>query len=170
MFRRRFLCITGRVAAKTTVERNGVVFTDKQRYGELVKRGAPPSPKVRNTACAFAVGGAFCVAAEGVKALLASFVADESAVSKWVTIIMIFIGCALTAVGLYDDMAKFAGAGTLVPITGFANAVVSPAIEFKTEGFVTGTSVKMFTIAGPVIVFGVAASVVYGIILALFGG
>lgn len=135
----------------------------------MVKRGSPPSPKLKDLLCAFAVGGAFCVAAEGVKALLASFVADESAVSKWVTIIMIFVGCALTAVGLYDDMAKFAGAGTLVPITGFANAVTSPAMEYRREGLVTGTAVGMFSIAGPVIVFGVAASVVYGVIVYAFG-
>jgi stage V sporulation protein AC len=144
-------------------------FTDKQRYGELVRRGSPPSPKVKNTLCAFAVGGALCAAAEGVRALLASFIADESAVSKWVTIIMIFAGCALTAAGLYDDMAKFAGAGTLVPITGFANAVTSPAMEYRREGIVTGTAVGMFSIAGPVIVFGVAASVVYGVIIYAFG-
>ncbi|MBQ6553263.1 MAG: SpoVA/SpoVAEb family sporulation membrane protein [Clostridia bacterium] len=144
-------------------------FTDKQRYGELVKRGSPPSPKVKNTLCAFAVGGALCAAAEGVKTLLSSFIADESAVSKWVTIIMIFAGCALTAAGLYDDMAKFAGAGTLVPITGFANAVTSPAMEYRREGIVTGTAVGMFSIAGPVIVFGVGASVVYGVIIYAFG-
>ena len=76
----------------------------------------------------------------------------------------------LTGLGVYDDIAKFAGAGTLVPITGFANAVVSPAIEFKAEGFVTGMAAKMFLIAGPVIVYGTAASVIYGLILAIFGG
>ena len=135
----------------------------------MVKRGSPPSPKLKNLLCAFAVGGAFCVAAEGVKALLASFIPNESDVSKWVTIIMIFIGCALTAVGLYDDMAKFAGAGSLVPITGFANAVAAPAIEYKTEGWVTGLAVKIFTIAGPVLVYGLLASVVYGGILCLIG-
>ncbi len=144
-------------------------FTDKQRYGELVRRGSPPSPKVKNTLCAFAVGGALCAAAEGVKTLLSSFIADESAVSKWVTIIMIFVGCALTAAGLYDDMAKFAGAGTLVPITGFANAVAAPALEFKSEGFITGTAVKMFIVAGPVIVYGITASVIYGAVLMAFG-
>ena len=79
------------------------------------------------------------------------------------------LGQALTGLGVYDDLARFAGAGSLVPITGFANAVVSPALEFKTEGLVTGTAVKIFTIAGPVIVYGIGASVIYGLILAVFG-
>ena len=81
-----------------------------------------------------------------------------------------FLSAVLTGLSVYDDIAKFAGAGTLVPITGFANAVVSPAIEFKAEGFVTGMAAKMFLIAGPVIVYGTAASVIYGLILAIFGG
>ncbi|MBR5941785.1 MAG: SpoVA/SpoVAEb family sporulation membrane protein [Clostridia bacterium] len=146
-----------------------MVFTDKESYGELVKRGSPPSPKVKNTAFAFLFGGAFCVLAEGVKALLSSAVADESAVGKWVTVVMIALGCALTALGLYDKLARFGGAGTLVPITGFANAVTSPAMEYRREGLVTGTAVGMFSIAGPVIVFGVSASVVYGLIIYAFG-
>ena len=81
----------------------------------------------------------------------------------------VFLGALLTGLGVYDDLARFAGAGSLVPITGFANAVVSPALEFKTEGLVTGTAVKVFTIAGPVIVYGIGASVIYGLILAVFG-
>ena len=84
------------------------------------------------------------------------------------SIILVLVGALLTGVGVYDNIAKFAGAGTLVPITGFANSVVSPALEFKTEGYITGTAAKMFIIAGPVIVFGVASSIVYGIILVLF--
>ena len=80
---------------------------------------------------------------------------------------LVFLGALLTGLGVYDDMAKIGGAGTLVPITGFANAVVSPALEFKTEGYVTGTAAKMFIIAGPVIVFGVSASIVYGLVLCL---
>ncbi len=80
-----------------------------------------------------------------------------------------FLGALLTGLGLYDDIARFAGAGSLVPITGFANSVVSPALEFKTEGYVTGLAVKIFTIAGPVIVFGISASVIYGLILCILG-
>ena len=82
---------------------------------------------------------------------------------------MVFLGALLTGLGVYDDLARFGGGGTLVPITGFANAVVSPALEYKAEGFITGMAVKMFTIAGPVIVFGISASVVYGLVLVLLG-
>ena len=146
-----------------------MVFTDKQCYGELVKRSSPPSPKVKNLLLAFAFGGAFCLLAEGVKAALSYAIADESALSKWVTVVMIALGCALTALGFYDDLAKRAGAGTLVPITGFANAVTSPAMEYRREGLVTGTAVGMFSIAGPVIVFGISASVVYGLVIYAFG-
>ena len=146
-----------------------MVFTDKESYGKLVKRGSPPSPKVKNTLLAFLFGGTLCVLAEGVKAALAAGINDEAAVAKWVTIIMIALGCTLTAFGFYDDLARFAGAGTLVPITGFANAVTSPAMEYRREGLVTGTAVGMFSIAGPVIVFGISASVVYGLIIYAFG-
>ena len=93
--------------------------------------------------------------------------AQEDA-STWTAITLVFLSALFTGLGLYHKLARFAGAGTLVPITGFANAVAAPAIDFKTEGLITGTAVKMFTIAGPVIVFGTAASAVYGIILMLF--
>lgn len=142
---------------------------DKTEYGKMVKRSSPPSPKLKNLLCAFAVGGSFCVLAEGVKALLSGAVADEKTLSAWVTVIMIALGCTLTALGLYDSLAKFAGAGSLVPITGFANAVTSPAMEYRREGIVTGTAVGMFSIAGPVIVFGIAASIIYGLIVYVFG-
>ena len=85
------------------------------------------------------------------------------------SITLVFLGALLTGLGIYDRLAKFAGGGTLVPITGFANSVVAPALEFKTEGFITGTAAKMFIISGPVIVYGIAASVVYGIILWIIG-
>ena len=94
---------------------------------------------------------------------------DEESAAAAESISLVFLGALLTGLGLYDTIAKRAGAGTLVPITGFANSVVAPALEFKTEGFITGTAVKMFSIAGPVIVFGVSASVVYGLILCLIG-
>ena len=83
---------------------------------------------------------------------------------------LVFLGALLTGLGVYDDIAKLAGAGTLVPITGFANSVVAPALEFKTEGFIAGTAAKMFIIAGPVIVYGISSSVIYGLLLVLFGG
>ena len=96
--------------------------------------------------------------------LYAMGIADESVRACAVSVTLIFLGVLLTGIGVYDDIARFAGAGTLVPITGFANSVASPAIEFKTEGYITGTAAKMFVIAGPVIVFGVSASIIYGII------
>ena len=94
---------------------------------------------------------------------------DRDAAGTAVSLTLVFLGALLTGLGVYDDIARFAGAGTLVPITGFANSVVAPALEFKREGYITGTAVKMFTIAGPVIVFGVSASIVYGLALVLFG-
>ncbi len=144
-------------------------MTSKE-YNRYVSRLAEPSPVGRDLLGAFSVGGLLCVLAQlaqnGWKA--AGLPDDAAATAASVT--MIFLSAVLTAMSVYDDIARFAGAGTIVPITGFANAVVSPAMEFRSEGLVTGTAVKMFTIAGPVIVFGVLSSVVYGIILALFGG
>lgn len=140
-------------------------------YNRYVENISPKSPILKDCLNAFWIGGLICVLGQ----LLLNFYGKSLGLSETdagaaTSVTLIFLSALLTGFGLYGKIAKHAGAGTLVPITGFANAVVSPAIEFKTEGFVTGTSVKMFTIAGPVIVFGVAASVVYGIILTLFGG
>ena len=141
-----------------------------QEYRAYVKRLEPRSPMGKNTALAFVTGGAICVLGQlltdGYGAL--GYPAEEAGTLTSVTLVA--LSALLTALGLYHRLARFAGAGTLVPITGFANAVVSPAVDFRAEGLVTGTAVKMFTIAGPVIVFGVAASVVYGLVLALLGG
>lgn len=134
-----------------------------------MKKHIPPSKKLRNCLFAFLIGGAFCVFAEGVKSLLARSITDEKVLSSWVTVIMIAIGVLLTAVGIYDRLAKLAGAGSLIPITGFANAVSSPAIEYRREGIITGTAVGMFSIAGPVIVFGISAAIIYGLIIYTFG-
>lgn len=135
----------------------------------MVKRSSPPSPKLKNFVCSFLVGGTFCVFAEGVKTLLSGVISDEKALASLVMIIMIALGCTLTALGLYDSIAKFAGTGSLVPITGFANAVTSPAMEYRREGIVKGTAVGMFSIAGPVIVFGITSGIVYGLIIYAFG-
>lgn len=143
--------------------------TDKNTYAQLVKKHAPPSKKLRNCLLAFLIGGAFCVFAESVKSLLARSITDEKVLSSWVTVIMIAVGVLLTALGIYDRLAKFAGAGSLVPITGFANAVSSPSIEYRREGIITGTTVGMFSIAGPVIVFGISAAIIYGLIIYAFG-
>ena len=140
-----------------------------KEYQALVKRMAPPSPIVRDTALAFLVGGGICVVGQlilnGWGEL--GLAKDDAATATSVT--LVFLSVLATALGLYHRLARYAGAGTLVPITGFANAVASPAIDFRAEGLITGTAVKMFTVAGPVIVFGTAASAVYGLVLWLGG-
>jgi stage V sporulation protein AC len=138
-------------------------------YNEYIKQKSPDSPLWADLLKAFVVGGLICCVGQGLAQLYEHFglLTEEAASATSIT--LVFLGALLTGLGLYDNMAKFAGAGTLVPITGFANAVVSPALEFKSEGFVTGMAAKIFAIAGPVIVFGISASVVYGIILVLFG-
>jgi len=140
-----------------------------EQYGEYVKKKSPPSPLVKNMLKAFLVGGLICCLGQGIGAICQSFGMNERDSASAVSILLILLSALLTGFGLYDDIAKFAGAGTLVPITGFANSVVSPALEFKTEGIVAGLAAKMFIIAGPVIVFGISASVVYGMILVLLG-
>ena len=139
----------------------------KEEYRQLYEGLSPPSPSWRNVPAAFLVGGVICTMAQLFKSFYTSRGFAESDVSTLVSMTMVFIGVALTAVGLFDKLARFAGAGTLVPITGFANSVAAPALEFKTEGVILGTCVKMFTIAGPVLVFGITASVLYGLFLVL---
>lgn len=138
-----------------------------QEYGEYAKTHAPRSDSRGNMLRAFVSGGAICCVGQLFTELYSNFLQDESLTGAAVSVTLIFIGVLLTGLGIYDDMARFAGAGTLVPITGFANSVAAPAIEFKTEGFITGTAAKMFAIAGPVIVYGVGSSVLYGLILCL---
>ena len=140
----------------------------KQEYAEYVKEKMPKSPLWKDVLKAFVIGGLICCVGQGLHTLYAYWGAAEEDAGTWTTITMVFIGAFLTGVGVYDRIARHAGAGTLVPVTGFANSVVSPALEFKTEGFITGMAAKIFTIAGPVIVFGIAASVIYGVILMLF--
>ena len=132
-------------------------------YNAYVKKLAPKSKTPINCLKAFVVGGAICALGQVFLNFYSKHMtADLAGTATSVT--LIFISALLTGFSVYDDIAKHAGAGTLVPITGFANAVVSPAMEFKTEGFVLGMAAKMFTIAGPVIVYGTVASVVYGIL------
>ena len=138
-----------------------------QDYGKLVNEKSKPSPMGKNIVWAFLVGGAICTIGQGLMNLYQKYGLDKEQAGTAVSVTLIFAAALLTGLGLFDKLAKHAGAGTLVPITGFANAVVSPAIDFKSEGFVTGMAAKMFTVAGPVIVFGVAASVVYGVVLML---
>ena len=136
----------------------------KQRYNKMVQKASKPSPKLKNFIWAYAVGGIICVIGQLLNEMYTGLDLPEKVVKMAVPSTLIFIASLLTGIGIFDKIAKHAGAGTLVPITGFSNAVTSSAIEFKNEGFVLGVGSKMFTIAGPVIVYGTVASVIYGVI------
>ena len=138
-------------------------MTEKE-YGKLIKRMAPKSPIGKDCLKAFLVGGFICTLGQLFMNGYTALGLEKEGASTATCITLIFLSALLTGLSLYDDIAKHAGAGTLVPITGFANAIAAPAIEFKTEGFILGVGAKMFTIAGPVIVYGISASVVYGLI------
>lgn len=140
------------------------MLPDKQKYSEMVKKASPPSPKIKDFIWAFCVGGAICVIGQLFNELYTSLELSEKVTKMAVPVTIIFLTAIITGIGWFDKIAKHAGAGTLVPITGFANAVVSPAIEFKNEGWILGVGAKIFTIAGPVIMYGTIASVVYGLI------
>ena len=138
---------------------------DKKTYARYVEARAPRSPLVKNCVHAFLVGGGICLFAEGVIQLLMwlCHLSREDA-GAWSSILLVLIAVTLTAVGVFDKIAKFAGGGTLLPITGFANAVASPAIDSRAEGLVLGVGAKIFTVAGPVLLYGTAAGVIYGVI------
>ena len=138
-----------------------------KEYDALVRQLSPRSPIGKDTALAFVIGGAICTVGQLISAGWQSLGMTQADVSAATSVTLVFLSVLATSLGLYHRLARYAGAGTLVPITGFANAVASPAIDFRAEGVITGTAVKMFTVAGPVIVFGTAASVVYGVILCL---
>lgn len=141
----------------------------KKEYDKMVKKASPNSPIVKNTIFAFLIGGAICCIAQYFRSFFTDFVQlDQEQAGTATSVVMVFLGVLFTALGLYEKLAKYGGAGTLVPITGFANAVSSPAIEFRAEGIITGVCAKMFTIAGPVLVASTVASVVYGLILLFF--
>ena len=140
------------------------MLPDKQKYSEMTKKASPPSPKIKDFIWAFCVGGAICVIGQLFNEFYTNMELSEKAVKMAVPISIIFLAALITGIGWFDKIAKHAGAGTLVPITGFANAVVSPAIEFKNEGWILGVGAKIFTIAGPVIMYGTIASVIYGVI------
>ena len=140
-----------------------------QQYNQYVSNKAQPSPLWKDCLWAFCVGGAICAGGQGLMALYQSFGASKDDAGTWVSITLIFLASLLTGLGVFDNIAKRAGAGTLVPITGLSHAMVSPALEFKSEGFVTGTGAKLFTVAGPVLAYGISASVIYGIILYIVG-
>ena len=138
-----------------------------QQYAEYVMRKSPTSPLWGDLLRAFLIGGAICALGQVITELWVMSGLPRADAGTACSMTLVFLGALCTGLGVYDDAAKFGGAGTLVPITGFANAVVSPALEFKSEGYITGTAAKMFIIAGPVIVFGTCASIIYGLILCL---
>jgi stage V sporulation protein AC len=137
-------------------------------YAEMVKKASPPSPSWFSIPMAFLMGGLICTAGEGLINLYQFWGMEKDVAYMASTVTLIFIAALLTGLNVYDDIANFGGAGTLVPVTGFANAVASPALEFKSEGFVLGVGAKLFAIAGPVIVYGLSAGVVYGLIIYIF--
>ena len=140
-----------------------------QEYSRYVEQKAKPSPIWKNLTWAFCTGGLICTGGQALLNLYRGCGLSEGDAGTAVSVTIIFLAALFTGLGWFDRLAKHAGAGTLVPITGFANAVVSPAIDFRSEGFVTGMAAKMFLIAGPVIVFGTLASVIYGVVLVLLG-
>lgn len=143
---------------------------DAKAYQQRVNERIPRSRTLQSCLRAFWTGGLICCVGQGIgDALRALFVLTAEEVAAWTAILLVFLGALLTALGVYDRIGKYAGAGSVVPITGFANTMVAPAIEFRQEGLVTGVGAKMFSIAGPVIVFGVSASVLAGLLSLLFG-
>lgn len=137
-------------------------------YDKFVQARAAKSPVVKNCVFAFLIGGAICTLGQAIMDGFLSLGLEKTDAGTATSVSLVALSALLTGLNLYNKLGRYGGAGTLVPITGFANAVVSPAIDFKTEGIITGMAAKMFTVAGPVIVFGVTASVIYGVILMLF--
>lgn len=140
-----------------------ILFEQKDDYRTYAKARATKSKTGKNCAMAFVFGGGICVIGEAFFDVYRNFT-DEKTAATLVSVTLIFIAALLTALGVFDKIAKHAGAGTLVPITGFSNAMTSPALDTRSEGFILGVGAKMFTVAGPVIVYGIVASVVYGIV------
>lgn len=140
----------------------------KQKYQEYVDKKSPNSPIVKNCFNAFWVGGLICVIGQIIFNICKAKGLDQTTSNTIVSILLIGISAFLTGLNLFNKIGKFAGAGSLVPITGFANSIVSPAMEYKSEGYVMGVGGKMFTVAGPVLVFGISASILVGIVYLIF--
>ena len=138
-------------------------------YKDMTDRIMPKSKSYMNIPKAFLIGGAICLLGECLLNLYEYMGLEKEAAGSWTSITLVFLSALLTGLGWYERIAKHAGAGTLVPITGFANGVTAPAIEARTEGWILGVGAKIFTIAGPVLLYGTAASAIYGIFLVLFG-
>ena len=137
-------------------------------YGKMAKKASPPTNKLKNGIFAFVIGGLVCTLGEGIGMLYEKFGADADEVKMLVPVTLIVIAAVLTALGVFDKIAYYAGAGTIVPITGFANSIVSPAMEHQSEGRILGTGANMFKIAGPVLVYGTLAAVIYGVVHYMF--
>ncbi len=133
-------------------------------YGKMAKKASPPTNKIKNGIFAFVIGGIICALGEGLGMLYEKLGADADEVKMLIPVSLVVLAALLTALGVFDKIAYYAGAGTIVPITGFANSIVSPAMEFQSEGKILGTGANMFKIAGPVIVYGTLAAVIYGVI------
>lgn len=140
-----------------------------EQYSKMSEEVSPKSKSWINTPKAFLIGGLICTVGEVLLNVFEKAGLEKDIAGTWTSIILVLISAILTGLGIYEKIAKHAGAGTLVPITGFANAVVSSALESKSEGFIMGVGAKIFTIAGPVIVYGITASVAYGILYFIFG-
>ena len=140
------------------------MYMTEKEYGKLVQDMSPKSPIWKDCLWAFVVGGLICTLGQVFMNWYDKLGLDETNAGTATAMTLVVLSALLTGLSLYDNLAKHAGAGTLVPITGFANSIAAPAVEFKTEGFVLGVAAKMFTIAGPVIVYGTAAGVVYGVV------
>jgi stage V sporulation protein AC len=136
----------------------------KEEYSEYVDKVSPKSKVLRNVIRAFIVGGLICVFGQFINNLLTMRGLDKDTAATLTSFILVFTGALFTGLNVYDELGRYAGAGSIVPITGFANSIVSPAMEFKSEGFITGVGAKMFVIAGPVLVYGISTSVIVGII------
>lgn len=151
------------MAAKNDNEKKKEV----QEYQKLANKIKPPRPILRNVTVAFLVGGLICLLAQIILNIFQGQGMTDREASGMTTVVMIIIGAILTALGIYDELGKFAGAGSAIPVTGFANSMVSPAIEFKREGYVLGLGAKMFAVAGPVIVYGSIAAIIMAFLHAL---
>ncbi len=143
-------------------------INSKEEYQQYVDQKTPNSPILKNCFNAFWVGGLICSIGQIIFEICKTRGIDETTSYSIVSILLIFISAFLTALNIFNKIGKFAGAGSLVPITGFANSVVSPAMEYKSEGYVTGVGAKMFTVAGPVLVYGISSSIIIGIIYIIF--
>ncbi len=143
---------------------------DRKNYDTLVREKSPASPLGKDMLMAFLIGGAICTLGQLSTDLWKMAGLSQTEAAAATSAALIFLGALLTGLKVYDNIARVAGAGTIIPITGFSNAIVSAALEYKSEGFILGMAAKMFTVAGPVLVFGICGSVIYGLILVLFGG